>query len=300
MENQVNTIATDKLETLGATDKLETLGTATIQHGSVNKRVYLMDVGMENPAHLIEQLKQLSSQKGYTKIFAKVPEKIFPAFKNSGFEDEAIVPKFFNNKESCIFSSLYLDKERENEKNSDLLEKVLEKALEKSGADTNINPKNDFLQKSGYSIRKCEKKDTPIMADIYKKVFKTYPFPIHNPDYIAETMDDNIAYFCIEKQGVPIALSSAEMDMNKKSVEMTDFATLPEYTGSGFALFLLKEMEKFVYKKGFKLCYTIARAASFGMNITFSKNSYTYAGRLKNNTNISGSIESMNIWYKTI
>lgn len=37
---------------------------------------------------------------------------------------------------------------------------------------------------------------------------------------------------------------------------------------------------------------------SAGMNITFSKTGYRYGGRLKNNTNISGNIESMNAWYK--
>ena len=44
--------------------------------------------------------------------------------------------------------------------------------------------------------------------------------------------------------------------------------------------------------------YTIARAISFGMNITFAKNGYKYSGTLKNNTNISGKLESMNVWYK--
>jgi hypothetical protein len=36
------------------------------------------------------------------------------------------------------------------------------------------------------------------------------------------------------------------------------------------------------------------------MNITFSKLGYKYGGLLKNNTNISGAIESMNVWYKEI
>ncbi len=37
-----------------------------------------------------------------------------------------------------------------------------------------------------------------------------------------------------------------------------------------------------------------------GMNITFAKTGYTYAGTLINNTNISGRLESMNVWYKHI
>ena len=49
---------------------------------------------------------------------------------------------------------------------------------------------------------------------------------------------------------------------------------------------------------GIDTFYTIARSVSFGMNITFAKMDYKYTGTLKNNTNISGNIESMNVWYK--
>ena len=53
-------------------------------------------------------------------------------------------------------------------------------------------------------------------------------------------------------------------------------------------------------QRGFQTSYTIARSASIGMNITFSKLSYIHAGTLVNNTNIGGQIESMNVWYKTL
>jgi len=36
------------------------------------------------------------------------------------------------------------------------------------------------------------------------------------------------------------------------------------------------------------------------MNITFSKCHYSFGGTLKKNTNISGGIESMNVWYKKL
>jgi len=49
-----------------------------------------------------------------------------------------------------------------------------------------------------------------------------------------------------------------------------------------------------------EIAETIARAMSTGMNITFACCGYNYAGTLVNNTNISGSIESMNVWYKNI
>ena len=51
-----------------------------------------------------------------------------------------------------------------------------------------------------------------------------------------------------------------------------------------------------MYKK--QTWYTIARALSAGMNITFAKAGYRYAGTLVNNTDISGTIESMNVWWR--
>jgi putative beta-lysine N-acetyltransferase len=81
---------------------------------------------------------------------------------------------------------------------------------------------------------------------------------------------------------------------------MTDFATLPEHRGENIALYLLDFMEKAMKKRGYKTAYTIARALSYGMNITFAKAAYKMGGTLINNTNICGKIESMNVWHKPI
>jgi putative beta-lysine N-acetyltransferase len=90
------------------------------------------------------------------------------------------------------------------------------------------------------------------------------------------------------------------MDTADSNVEMTDFATLPELRGKGYSYYLLDEMEKNMSDTGIKTAYTIARARSYGMNTVFSRHSYIYAGTLVNNTNISGGIESMNVWYKKL
>jgi hypothetical protein len=36
------------------------------------------------------------------------------------------------------------------------------------------------------------------------------------------------------------------------------------------------------------------------MNITFAKNGYEFCGTLTNNTDISGGLESMNVWFKPL
>lgn len=138
------------------------------------------------------------------------------------------------------------------------------------------------------------------MARIYREVFPSYPFPIHDPDYLLKTMLSHIKYFCIEKNGELLAVSSAEVNEEDANVEMTDFATLPGWRGNGFGQHLLANMENHMKKRNIKTAYTIARAVSLGMNIIFSKAGYQFGGRLKNNTNISGIIESMNVWSKPI
>jgi hypothetical protein len=59
-------------------------------------------------------------------------------------------------------------------------------------------------------------------------------------------------------------------------------------------------MEKHMIDNNIITSYTIARAKSPGMNITFARNGYEYSGTLINNTQISGKIESMNVWLKTL
>ena len=36
------------------------------------------------------------------------------------------------------------------------------------------------------------------------------------------------------------------------------------------------------------------------MNITFARQGYAFSGTLYNNTNISGNLESMNVWHKPL
>jgi beta-lysine N6-acetyltransferase len=59
-------------------------------------------------------------------------------------------------------------------------------------------------------------------------------------------------------------------------------------------------VEEEMRQRGIRLAFTIARAYSFGMNITFARADYRFGGTLVNNTNISGALESMNVWHKPL
>ena len=136
------------------------------------------------------------------------------------------------------------------------------------------------------------------MSAIYQEVFKSYPFPIQKQTYLKRMMKRGVLYFCIRVEGKIAAISAAEIDFVSNNVEMTDFATTPKLRGMGFAGMLLSHMDDKARKLGIKTAYTIARAASHGMNAVFKNRGYNYSGLLKNNSQICGSIQSMTVWYK--
>ncbi|MGD9126375.1 MAG: putative beta-lysine N-acetyltransferase [Planctomycetia bacterium] len=275
-------------------DRLEILSCGSIiQHGPYNDRIYLMKPGAGLPKTLPKELKVMAEQNAYSKVFIKIPSQYATAFAEAGYTEEAAIPGFYSGADAGVFMGYYLSRERAFEADAATLDEILELAKQK--AESPIRPLDDR-----FALRACGEADVDEMAEIYRAVFPTYPFPIHDPLYLRETMQSHIQYFGVETEGHLVALSSAEMDESSSNVEMTDFATLPDWLGNGFSVHLLAMMEEAMRQKGIKTAYTIARALSPGMNITFAKLGYTYGGRLRNNTNISGQIESMNIWYKPL
>jgi len=277
-------------------DKVERLEQGSlIQHGSYNDRLYLMKMSRDAPNNLPQRLISKAEKNGYSKIFGKIASKRIAPFVENGFTVEALIPDLYNGLEMGLLVAYYLDDERSDETDLDKYESIKEMALDKREEEDDVLP-----LKNRFSVRRCNKSDVSEMVEIYKKVFASYPFPIHDPDYLIDSMENDVDYFAVEEDGKIIALSSAEMDKKSANVEMTDFATLPDCRGNNLSLHLLDAMEREVKKEGIRTAYTIARAASPGMNITFSRSGYKFGGRLKNNTNISGNIESMNVWYKEL
>lgn len=276
------------------TDIIIQLGESILQHGKFNDRVYLMKLSKADFPAIINWIYDLAQENGYTKIFVKVPQWAKKGFDESGYEVEAYIPKFFTGKENAYFMSFYFGEDRKSQKDRQEAEQIIECAKK-------VQPiKGEIQLQRNYCYEILAPKDADDMASVYIKVFETYPFPIFDPNYLKLTMDQNIVYFGIKDQGRLVAISSCEMDEKNKNVEMTDFATLPEYRSKGFASFLLSKMEQEMKRRGIIIAYTIARSLSYGMNITFAKHEYIFSGTLINNTNIFGSIESMNVWYKEL
>ena len=269
-------------------DTIESIYGSTVQHGPHNDRLYVIHLDSAQEDTLLAELDQRALRHGYGKVFAKIPEGSWETFKSAGYIREAVIPRFFSGRTDCYFvGKFFADRLRTEEDFTDLMKIVEDKTfLDRNGV------------KEGPLIERCSEKDAARLADCYQTAFKSYPFPVFDAGYLKMMMAENVTYYCIREEGALQAIAATESEIGDLYAEMTDFATLPPYRGQGYASALLNHMERELRAAGIITAFTIARAASLGMNKAFKKCGYTYAGLLVNNTQISGRIESMTVWYK--
>jgi len=275
-------------------DKILKLGDTLLQHGPLNDRVYIMKVKGNRTSDIVDIARELASENGYTKIFAKIPLDLVDEFCDQGFEIEASIPRFVEGDKGLAFASVFLDDYREILKEPPTITRVKTAGLKAALVPTDRDLPDE------YTLKEARQEDCQDLAALYGKVFPTYPFPIDDKDFLLDNLNSHVRYFLIHRDSELVAASAAEMDLHSATVEMTDFATLPEHRGHGFAQILLDRMEQALDTGKVRTAFTIARAVSYGMNITFGRAGYAYSGTLRNNTNISGRIESMNVWHKRL
>ncbi|MFH1912962.1 MAG: putative beta-lysine N-acetyltransferase [Pseudomonadota bacterium] len=281
-------------------DQITRLGNSLVQHGPANDRVYLMKLDRADLPGIVDAMHELGRERGYTKLFAKVPADAADHFARRGFVNEARVPGMRRGEGSACFMSRYLARRRAVPGDPERIADVLDVAERKS--------RKPVVAAPGPAVIRLGPEHAEALAALYGAVFETYPFPITDPGYLREAMDEDVAFFGIPGAipGNPagdeglLAAASAEMDMHWKCAEMTDFATLPTMRGQGAAGRLLAHMEDAVRGRGIRTAYTIARAASYGMNTVFARAGYRYGGTLHNNTQIAGRLESMNVWHRRL
>ena len=273
-------------------DVIEKISHSIVQHGPVNRRIYLMKLDERDMPSILPSLEQLAQDKGYEKIFVKTPARHKDVFALAGYEQEASIPHFFKGREDAVFMAKYFSAARSRVDNRQDIIEVLALA-HGSDPDRSSHSPDHFFR-----VEKCQPEDALEMSQVFKEVFETYPFPIFDPQYLIDSIHRHVTYFCIRKDNRIVALAAADIDPVNQAAEMTDFATLSEYRRQGMAGCLLNAMDAEMKQQGIQTAFSIARSLSAGMNITFVKSGYRYGGTLGNNTYIAGRIESMNIWYK--
>ncbi len=238
-------------------------------------------------------LDDLSETYGFTKIFVKVKSIYSPEFYRSGYHMEALVSGYFNGQDDAFFMAKYFDEER------CLPEKEALSLFENMLLD---GTKRSILKqtKTSFNVKPLNENNADAIATVFRSVFETYPFPVFDPGFLIQTMQEGTRYYGVFQKNELIAVSSAECDEKHQSSEMTDFAVMPAFRGKRLALVLLEHMEKDLYNLGYLTLFTIARLHELSMNKTFMNAGYRFTGTLTRNTQIAGKIESMNVWYKQL
>jgi len=237
-------------------------------------------------------LKKLAKENRLTKLIVYAHEKDVQQLQSSGYEVEGRILGYYSGEDCYILSHFTSD---EREKSPDKEERfVVNRCAEKAGK------ARELYLREGYNLRIATADDAPQMAKMYAQGFQMYPTPLHDGHYLIDTMESNVLYLLVEKEGRFVSVASAEMDFEHLNAEITDCLTIPEERRKGFIKMLIKGLENEVAARGFVCSYTLCRAKSHGINAAFSAMGYTYTGRLVNNCRIVDGFEDMNIWCKQI
>jgi putative beta-lysine N-acetyltransferase len=275
-------------------DSTESLLGATVHHGPLNQRAYLTKLGDADAEAVAAALDELAVRRNYGKILARVPTRAAAVFLKRGYRVEARIPGFYRGRRTALFLARYPNPARARERDPKGLETVVNLATEyKSAANSRTNSQTE-------TAVPCGPEDAGEMAAVFRRVFRSYPYPVFDPKHLAAVMAGPSRYFCIRRRRAIAALAAAEMDSEESCVEMTDFAVLPEYRGGQMAVSLLARMQREAVRTGMRTAFTIARTRSTAINAVFARRGYRHAGTLTNNTHISGVIQSMAVWYKSL
>ena len=252
-----------------------------------------MKLHEQDALNIIPALDRLAHENRYQKILAKIPSQFKAAYEAHDYAQEAVIPEYFKNRKHLLFMAKYISSNPRPTSEQQPIQDILSLA-ERQKPTSEKNKKIRAL-----IIQTCQPEDAIEMSHVFGSVFKTYPFPIFDADYLFTVMKEKQAqYFCIRQDGRIVSISAAEIDPHNRGVEMTEFVTLPAFRRQGFAGCLLEEMEQSMAAQNMRTALSIARALSPAMNVLFASRGYIFGGTLANNTNIAGRIESMNVWYK--
>jgi len=257
---------------------------SVISYDRYSDRIDLIKLNDEESDYIIDILEKAVKVRRYSKISAKI------AYRNR----EAFLKKGGN--EDGLFLAKYFSVERETVRYKEIINKVIHEAAKNK----NKNKYCRLLLREDLMYRLVKEKDLDELVDFYRRNIKSRLLSVFEYKYIEDFINNNTVYGAICKKEKIIAAVACEVDRENLYAEMTNFAGDENFRGKGLARYLAISMEEEMKKIGIKTLYSVVRAKSFDANILFSKIGFKFSGTLINNTNISGRIESMNVWYKEI
>ncbi|QHZ47320.1 putative beta-lysine N-acetyltransferase [Bacillus sp. NSP9.1] len=265
-------------------------GTLEIDLDVLNKRIRVINYEGDVASFFPDILKAAKARNlEKIIIFAKARDRT--AMLEHLYEPEGQIDGYFNGHDAELFVRYVKESRRETQdwhRQDQMLETLFcTKCLKAE-------------KKSEFKIRRADAEDAPLMAKLYKDVFPVYPAPVFDHTYLEKLMAEGTVYRLAFDENKLIAAAAADINPALGHAELTDCAVLPSYRGSSLTKLLITALEADLKKAGIFSVFSIARAASFGMNASLYHLSYRYRGRLINNCLIYEAIENMNIWCKNL
>lgn len=257
-----------------------------------NKRVRIDDI-RGNIETALEKAEEIVAELGAEKLIIKARKEQFFHLLENGFQCEGVIDQYFLGSDGYFFCKYY-ELERQNSEQW-LTEDGIVKSVQGLNRTVDLIPLPEE-----YKLIIIQQKDAPELAALYKEIFKVYPTPLDNPDYIRQTIDEGTIYYAFKWKGEIVSAASAEVNFFYKNAELTDCATLPAHRKYGLMKILLEKLEEKLRSEGIYCSYSLARALSFGMNAALHQLGYVYRGRLMNNCYIFEQLENMNVWVKDL
>lgn len=244
-----------------------------------------------NTDNMVKDVTEIAEKNNFTKIIVKTKAADINTLLRHQYQLEAIITNYFHG-DNAYFFTKYLSEERRKTNEWIEQDSIISAIYKKK--------KSDHIQPTEFEIRVADEHDAEPLAALYSQVFEVYPTPLHSSDYIKKTMTEGTIYYLVKQGETIVSAASAEINQTYHNAEITDCATLPEVRKHKLMRSLILALEEKLRENGIFCAYSIARAASFGMNAVLHQLGYEYTGRLTNNCVISTDIENMNVWCKDL
>ncbi|CAJ38103.1 putative beta-lysine N-acetyltransferase [Methanocella arvoryzae] len=275
-------------------DTLTHIGDTLVQQGRFNERLSVLRLARQDVPWIIDRLKEIAEDNGYSKILVRAPESRLSHFKSKGYMIEAMIPGFFHGSEDGYFLARYLKHSRKQEYKKIQARQVMRKAM------TMACLRKAALPEAGLRFYLADRNDAGELAVLYKTALDIKPFQDYNEAYLKKTMENGVRYYYVRHKGEIIASLSARIDTDVQNVELADLVTHPDFSMNGVSGFLLCRMDEEMRAECMKVSYTTVRALAYPVNAVFAREGYFYCGTLVNNTRDSECFESANVWYKPL
>lgn len=259
-----------------------------------NRRLKLRQYRYDRIAPLWEFLLETARIHDLDRITVTARPADWQRFLSRGMVLEGVIDDFYKGEDPAYVMAYTTSSQRQASTDFEAKQELVEQVLRAP-----LAPRPDLP--AGYRLQPATPALAPAMANLFDRVFETYPGPLADAGWLGETMQAGNTAFLVVLDGEAVAsVAAADIDRENLNAEVTACATLPDYRGEGLMAVLVAALEEELAPQGSRCLFAEARARSHGMNLVLHRAGYRFRGRLVNSVHICGQFDDMNLWVKAL